>query len=190
MAVELLLPYHRPADVSPTFVLHPLPFWGLTSTYKRDTVYIIFTRSHYNCINTPTTTTHYKYVFTHYRKTDDEKADCIGQPSYFCGGCFWILLGRKQWSKGPTMGMVWRPLWVHDDKKLCLCSLEKEEVRGGSGSVVHAKTESSSNENYYWWHRAISMINYIYQLSNLSVQSIVRKSFSLVFRLHSTCSVF
>ena len=81
MVVELLLPYHRPADVSSTFVLHPLPFWGLTSTYKRDTVYIIFTRSHYNCINTPTTT-HYKYVFTHYRKTDDEKADCIGQPSY------------------------------------------------------------------------------------------------------------
>jgi len=106
MVVELLLPYHRPADVSSTFVLHPLPFWGLTSTYKRDTVYIIFTRSHYNCINTPTTTTHYKYVFTHYRKTDDEKADCIGQPSYFCGGCFWILLGRKQWSKGPTMGMT------------------------------------------------------------------------------------
>jgi len=168
MVVELLLPYHRPADVSSTFVLHPLPFWGLTSTYKRDTVYIIFTRSHYNCINTPTTTTHYKYVFTHYCKTDDEKADCIGQPSYFCGGCFWILLGRKQWSKGPTMGMTTAvSTWW---QKVVLCSLEKEEVRGGSGSVVHAKTESSSNENYYWWHHALCMIIYI-SISSLISQS-------------------
>ena len=69
MVVELLLPYHRPADVSSTFVLHPLPFWGLTSTYKRDTVYIIFTRSHYNCIGVSPPPTTNMYLHTTAKRT-------------------------------------------------------------------------------------------------------------------------
>ena len=60
-------PYIILAIVSHHYQLVPIRSIGLIafssvlganlSTYKRDTVYIIFTRSHYNCINTPTTHT-------------------------------------------------------------------------------------------------------------------------------------
>ena len=133
MVVELLLPYHRPADVSSTFVLHPLPFWGLTSTYKRDTVYIIFTRSHYNCINTPTTT-HYKYVF-HYPYQNGRWKSRLDNLLTFVEDVFEYYWDESSGVK--VLRWVWRPLceymmtksvempqWVYDDKKLCLCSLE------------------------------------------------------------------
>lgn len=81
--------------------------------YIKGTVYIIFTRSHYNCINTPTTT-HYKYVF-HYPYQNGRWKSRLDNLLTFVEDVFEYYWDESSGVK--VLRWVWRPLWVHDDKK-------------------------------------------------------------------------